>query len=480
MVVNGQNHPDRDKIVAHLNSLTLPLQPADQALLNNTPYIKKWETEKDGKALQKAIDDVLKVYPYGQSPAPPIDAELDLLGQKILSFQADFGEPKGEPDIQKALADIASKHTELEQYPGDWEDDDQAGAKAALADFTQKYRTEHGGPLPPPQDSFEALFPKLQDLKKKGIIKLDSPYWVQIYRDCPIYLCDEWDLHFGLEHYLSGKASLASVTDDEMRTEATAFQRTCPEKLNSMEADFFGDTAMHTKFTKFRAKTPRVVKARDRVVPRGLSATPEADRSNIKSRPKKVKPTTGKHNKIMVPDRDDGGKRVEGVIEYVWDGWLDVKMPTIVKDGVTMQERFNMYPESDYPTQHKAFAEANSDRSLNKAKKSAKRQAKHRYIVNHFTYGEATVKPDGSRGWPRTNVIGYISMKNPDEQKMEVWSRSAFADLYGSQAKLDKLATSEREKAGLDPDPTNTCIQDEVEWDEESEESDAKPEASGS
>jgi hypothetical protein len=493
---NAQKHPDRDKIFKHLKNLCpdqgVPLLKKHQDTFNKLPILKAWEKD-DPKAFNKAIDDLLKTY--------PLPDDLHDLARKLQAFQDDYEPLDCSELIATAIEEIAAKYPDRLDFPAEWADDDYAGANAALTEFKVKYKgkgtSPPGGDPPggdppggdppggdppggdppggdppggdppggdppggdPPRDDLgddapEKLWPRFTALVNNGTIKKDSHRWLKTKTTCGLVGCDWADMKFYLEFELKGKAG--AVTDTDVYNDATDFERKCPEILNHMEKDFWGDGDMHKIYRAYRDRHPRQVQSRDsRSGGARRSKTPALDRIqilNIPIRPKVIED----FDKIYVNDPDQGGKRVEGTIVYAFDGWLDVKMPKIVDEDLNVvfsDERYNIFPQKAHPTETAKFIEAAPSRCLKKSDpKTLEGYRLKDVTINHYTYAKPKPRKGIEDGkpipWPRAYAVGFINKVPKVERFMTVWVRSTFKAAFPSE-NVEGDMLEQRKKCGL-------------------------------
>jgi hypothetical protein len=464
-IKNAQTHANHDEIFKHLKELCPdPSEPLtkknDQDNFTKVPILKAWEKD-DPKTFNNAIDTLLKTYPL---PNAANNDNLDDLARKLQAFQ-DGIEPFDDADcpntIATAIEDIAAKYTDPLAYPPEWVDNGYAGAIAALARFTTEYKGKGTAPPgnDPGDDAPEKLWPKFTALVTNETIKKESPRWERTRTTCGFFGCDWADVKFMLEFDLrQGKPG----TDAALHTAASDFLRTCPEVLELMEKDFWGDKDMHTIYQAYRDRHPRTAKSRDsRSLGTRQSRTPGRDRDNIPSRPKKVK-VVNDFDKIYVNDPDQGGKRVQGTIVYAWPGWLDVKMPKIIDENSGEKfsaERYNAFPQSAHPNETKIFKDGAPQKWLNKADKDdLKGLGLKDVTINHFTYAKAPRQDPSKRKltWPRVYVVGYVNNKPKDERFMTVWVRTTFSNNFPTEG-IDAIMLEQRKQDGL-PHPGESRI----------------------
>ncbi|KAK0702715.1 hypothetical protein B0H67DRAFT_558330 [Lasiosphaeris hirsuta] len=494
-IAHAANHPDGENVHEKLKKLypdpSIPLSDANLAKnFKTTPVPKAW---RNVEAFNVAVQEFIQQYMEDDKDDDDTDVNLAELAEHLRAFQEKVGTLTLSEALKKVIEDKSNEIEEELDYPKAWDDNDHAGAKAALDQFTKLYKgkaseTEGNSrgwlswvlpgskntttmpdpprgkrpgttPPPPPPPSDDELWPKFAALS----IDEKKPIWAATKKEAELCGADWYDVKFRLEFALKNMTS--AIDEEEALRLVQQFSRGFPETLNDMRDDFFGDKEMHKAFTEFRKRNPRVTKARDASVitirdsSDRRSKTPAADRESIPTRAEEGAKIAD-FDKVWVTDHDDGNERVQGTISYHIKGrtdYLDVKLPPFEnpKTGEHYAgERHYLFRCVNHPSEAQNFKEGAPKMILLVSNKDSLKGVKWADIViNHVSCEEPSLIRNAKSGElevARVLVIGYIRRKGAEEKRqcMTSWSRSVLGQKFG-QRRVDNMIKMVRKEAGL-------------------------------
>lgn len=258
---------------------------------------------------------------------------------------------------------------------------------------------------------------------------LTRPGWRALQQDCVLHGCDFADVKFRLEFLLTHENS--EETPSELLHSARKWIGTCPQALEYLDNDFYGDREMSKRFSAYRSKhrrVARIVSSRsisadheklDRF--RLTSADPEADRRELGFIDRTV-PADGSDQITLGDDPDDPeADSVTGTIVMSVSHFLGVKLDSLNEEH-PHAERHVLVKQSDCTSKRcpqSKITRASDKDSLKNLKRS------DISVVNFVS-----AKDDNNDRWPRTYVVGYIKKKR--DEGLRVWSRSIFRSKFGS------------------------------------------------
>ncbi|TLS23441.1 uncharacterized protein PpBr36_05780 [Pyricularia pennisetigena] len=258
---------------------------------------------------------------------------------------------------------------------------------------------------------------------------LNRPGWRALQQDCVLHGCDFADVKFRLEFLLTHENS--EETPNELLHSARKWIGTCPQALEYLDNDFYGDREMSKRFSAYRSKhrrVARIVSSRstsadheklDRV--RLTSVDPEADRRELGFIDRTV-PADGSDQITLEDDPDDPeADSVTGTIVMSVSHFLGVKLDSL-NEEYPHAERHVLVKQSDCTSKRcpqSKITRASDKDSLKNLKRS------DISVVNFVS-----AKDDNNDRWPRTYVVGYIKKKR--DEGLRVWSRSIFRNKFGS------------------------------------------------
>ncbi|KAK1974870.1 hypothetical protein LZ30DRAFT_810511, partial [Colletotrichum cereale] len=243
------------------------------------------------------------------------------------------------------------------------------------------------------------------DVKTAGIIT--SPPWRALQQECPLYGCDFADIKFRLEFRLKHEVDDNSAG---LLHFARGWIEQCPEALELLEGDCYGDTEFKAAMEAYRSVYPRIIPFRRERDSRSrlFSETPEADRLEIGFGNDLIEDFDG-WDKIVLehdPDKPENGQ-VAGRITLAVSCYLDVALPSL-NDANPDQERHILVRESEYPQEAKRFQTTfeGRRRTFTKALPESTLRGKKRDNIKILNYTSAEQENDDR--WPRTYAVGYF------------------------------------------------------------------------
>ncbi|KDN70496.1 hypothetical protein CSUB01_07941, partial [Colletotrichum sublineola] len=231
---------------------------------------------------------------------------------------------------------------------------------------------------------------------------INSPAWRALQQECPLYGCDFADVKFRLEFRLKHEA----VNDDSagLLVFARNWIETCPEALELLEGDCYGDTDFKAAMIAYRSVHPRNLPSRRERDSRSrmFSEAPERDRFDIGFTNHLVEAYDGWDNIVLKTDPDEPeNDEVVGKITLAVSHYLDVALPSLNPDN-PQQERHILVKESEFVEEAKRFKGTfdGHARTFTKALQVDSLKGKKRENITILNYTSAEQEYDDR--WPRT------------------------------------------------------------------------------